>query len=162
MARKTKSRTSPSRGRTAAQNRKARHDYRIVETLEAGLMLKGSEVKSLREGRGSIGESYADVKNGEVFLRNAYIPEYDGAHIVTHKPRDDRKLLLHKREIAKLWDATQRKGMTVVPLSIYFNDRGIAKAEIAIAEGKKHYDKREAQKSKDWGRQKQRLLRDLG
>ena len=160
MARKKKPK-KPT-GQTAAQNRKARHDYHIVETLEAGLMLKGSEVKSLREGRASIGESYADVKDGEVYLRNAYIPEYDGAHIVTHKPRDERKLLLHKREIAKLWDATQRKGMTVVPLSIYFNDRGIAKAEIAIAEGKTHYDKREAQKSKDWGRQKQRLMRDLG
>ena len=159
MAKKKKSK-GPS-GQTAAQNRKARHDYHILETLEAGLILKGSEVKSLRGGRASIGEAYADVKNGEVFLRNAYIPEFEGAHIVSHKPRADRKLLLHKREIAKLWDATQRKGMTVVPLSIYFNDRGLAKAEIAIAEGKKHYDKREAQKTRDWNRQKQRLIRDL-
>ena len=124
-------------------------------------MLKGSEVKSLRGGRASIGESYANVKDGEIFLRNAYIPEFEGAHIVSHKPRADRKLLLHKREIAKLWDATQRKGMTVVPLSIYFNDHGLAKVEIAIAEGKKHYDRREAQKTKDWNRQKQRLIRDL-
>ena len=160
MARKKKKSTAS--GNTAAQNRKARHDYHIVETLEAGLMLKGSEVKSLREGRASIGESYADVRNGEVFLKNAYIPEYEGAHIESHKPRGDRKMLLHKREIAKLWDATQRKGMTVVPLSIYFNERGIAKAEIAIAEGKKHYDKRQTQKDRDWGRQKQRLLRDRG
>ena len=118
-------------------------------------------MKSLRGGRASIGEAYADVKNGEVFLRNAYIPEFEGAQIVSHKPRADRKLLLHKREIAKLWDATQRKGMTVVPLRIYFNDRGLAKAEIAIAEGKKYYDKRDAQKTKDWNRQKQRLIRDL-
>ncbi|MEK9725357.1 MAG: SsrA-binding protein SmpB [Rhodospirillaceae bacterium] len=159
MAQKKKGKLA---GRTAAQNRKARHDYHIVETLEAGLMLKGSEVKSLREGRASIGESYAEVKEGEVFLRNAYIPEYEGAHVVSHAPRAERKLLLHKREIAKLWDATQRKGMTVVPLAIYFNDRGIAKAEIAIAEGKKHYDKREATKARDWGRQKQRLMRDRG
>jgi len=161
MARKKK-KSSKAAGQTAAQNRKARHDYHIVETLEAGIMLKGSEVKSLRAGRASIGESYADVKEGEVYLRNAYIPEYDGAHIDTHTPRGDRKLLLHRREIVKLWDATQRKGMTVVPLSIYFNDRGIAKAEIAIAEGKKHYDKRQTQKERDWGRQKQRLMRDLG
>ena len=159
MAKKKKS-NGPI-GQTAAQNRKARHDYHILETLEAGLMLRGSEVKALRGGRASIGESYADVKDGEVFLHNAYIPEFEGAHIVSHKPRADRKLLLHKREIAKLWDATQRKGMTVVPLSIYFNDRGLAKAKLAIAEGKKHYDKREAQKTRDWNRQKQRLIRDL-
>ena len=146
----------------AAQNRKARHDYHIVETLEAGVMLSGSEVKSLRGGRASIGEAYAEVRDGEMFLKNAYIPEYDGAHVVTHKPRGDRKLLLHRREIAKLWDATQRKGMTVVPLKVYFNERGIAKVEIAIAEGKKHYDKRQSQKERDWGRQKQRLMRDLG
>lgn len=159
MARKSKKQPA---GRMAAQNRKARHDYHIVEKLEAGLVLTGSEVKSLRAGRASIGEAYADVKDGEIFLRNAYIPEYEGAHVVSHAPRGDRKLLLHKREIAKLWDATQRKGMTVVPLSIYFNERGIAKAEIAIAEGKKHYDKRQTQKDRDWGRQKQRLLRDRG
>jgi len=149
-------------GRYAAQNRKARHDYHILETLEAGLVLTGSEVKSLRAGRASIGESYADVTDGEIFLRNAYIPEYAGAHVVTHKPRAERKLLLRRREIARLWDATQRKGMTVVPLSIYFNERGIAKAEIAIAEGKKHYDKRQSQKDRDWGRQKARLMRDKG
>ena len=157
MATKKKKKTPD---RYAAQNRKARHDYHIVETLEAGLILTGSEVKSLRAGRASIGESYADVSDGQVFLRNAYIPEYDGAHIVTHQPRAERKMLLHRREIAKLWDATQRKGMTVVPLSIYFNDRGIAKAEIAIAEGKKHYDKRQSQKDRDWSRQKSRLMRN--
>jgi SsrA-binding protein len=159
MARK---KTKKSDGNIAAQNRKARHDYHIVETLEAGVMLSGTEVKSLRGGRASIGEAYAEVRDGEMFLKNAYIPEYDGAHVVTHKPRGDRKLLLHRREIAKLWDATQRKGMTVVPLKIYFNARGIAKVEIAIAEGKKHYDKRQSQKERDWGRQKQRLMRDLG
>ena len=160
MARKKKSKIS---GRQfAAQNRKARHDYRVVETLEAGLMLKGSEVKSLRGGRSSIGESYAEVRGEAVYLRNAYIPELENTHIESHKPRADRKLLLHKREIEKIWDATQRKGMTVVPISIYFNQRGIAKAEIAIAEGKKHYDKRESQKARDWGRQKQRLIRERG
>tara|TARA_Y100001934_G_scaffold231282_1_gene279341 strand:- start:283 stop:765 length:483 start_codon:yes stop_codon:yes gene_type:complete len=160
MAQKKKSKTSG--GRFAAQNRKARHDYHIVETLEAGLMLKGSEVKALRGGRSSIGESYAEVRSGAVYLRNAYIPELENTHIESHKPRADRKLLLHKREIEKIWDATQRKGMTVVPISIYFNQRGIAKAEIAIAEGKKHYDKRETQKARDWGRQKQRLIRERG
>ncbi len=160
MAQKKKP-TAPA-GRSAAQNRKARHDFHIVETLEAGIVLKGSEVKSLRGGRASIGESYADMRNGEVYLRNAYIPEFENTHIESHKPRADRKLLLKKREISKIWDATQRKGMTVVPLSIYFNKRGVAKAEIAIAEGKKHYDKRESQKARDWSRQKQRLMRDLG
>ena len=151
-----------SKGRFAAQNRKARYDYNILETLEAGLILQGSEVKSLRGGRASIGESYADIRDGEVYLRNAYIPEFENTHIESHKPRADRKLLLHRREIARIWDATQRKGMTVVPLSIYFNQRGMAKAEIAIAEGKKTFDKRESQKARDWGRQKQRLMRDLG
>ena len=160
MAQKKKSKAPAER--FAAQNRKARHDFHIVETLEAGILLKGSEVKSLRGGRASIGESYADMRNGEVYLRNAYIPEFKNTHIESHKPRADRKLLLKKREISKIWDATQRKGMTVVPLSIYFNKRGVAKAEIAIAEGKKHYDKRESQKARDWSRQKQRLMRDLG
>ena len=160
MAQKKKTRASAER--YAAQNRKVRYDYRIIETLEAGLILKGSEVKALRGGRASIGEAYADVRNGEVYLRNAYIPEFENTHIESHKPRADRKLLLHKREIAKLWDATQRKGMTVVPINIYFNQRGVAKAELGIAEGKKHFDKREVQKARDWGRQKQRLIRDLG
>ena len=160
MAQKKQSKAPAER--FAAQNRKARHDFYIVETLEAGIVLKGSEVKSLRGGRASIGESYADMRNGEVYLRNAYIPEFENTHIESHKPRADRKLLLKKREISKIWDATQRKGMTVVPLSIYFNKRGVAKAEIAIAEGKKHYDKRESQKARDWSRQKQRLLRDRG
>ncbi len=145
----------------AAQNRKARHDYHILETLEAGIMLMGGEVKSLRQGRASIGESFAGEKHGEIYLQNAYIPEYS-AGAVGHEPRGPRKLLLHRREISKLLGAVQRKGMTLVPLKLYFNQRGIAKVELAIAEGKRQYDKRQTEKSRDWGRQKDRLLRERG
>lgn len=143
----------------AAQNRRARHNYAILETLEAGIVLKGTEVKSLREGRASIGESYASEENGELYLINAHIPEYaKGAF--SHNPRDPRKLLLHKREIARLLIAIQRKGQTVVPLSIYFNDRGIAKVQLALAQGKQYHDKREHQKKQDWKRQQARLMRE--
>jgi len=146
-------------GNIAAQNRKARHDYTILETFEAGIMLKGTEVKSLREGRASIGEAFASDKDGELFLNNAYIPEYSSGTF-GHSPRDPRKLLLHKREIAKIMIAIQRKGMTVVPLSIYFNERGLAKVQLAMAQGKQHHDKREASKKHDWDRQKARLMRE--
>lgn len=146
-------------GNIAAQNRRARHHYTILETFEAGIMLKGTEVKSLREGRASIGEAFASEKDGELFLNNAYIPEYSSGTF-GHNPRDPRKLLLHKREIAKIIIAIQRKGMTVVPLSIYFNDRGLAKVQLAMAQGKQHHDKREAAKKHDWDRQKARLLRE--
>jgi len=145
-------------GNVAAQNRRARHNYAILETFEAGIMLKGTEVKSLREGRASIGEAYASDQHGELFLLNAYIPEYSSGTF-GHRPRDPRKLLLHRREIAKLMIAIQRKGQTVVPLSIYFNDRGMAKVELALAQGKQHHDKRESQKKHDWDRQKARILR---
>ncbi|MAH83616.1 MAG: SsrA-binding protein [Rhodospirillaceae bacterium TMED8] len=147
-------------GKIAAQNRRARHDYFILETLEAGLMLKGSEVKSLREGRASITEAYATEEKGELWLRNAYIPEYSGASTFSHEPRSARKLLVHHREVTKLNAATQRKGMTLVPLKIYFNPRGIAKLLIGVAEGKKNHDKRHALKERDWGRQKARLMRE--
>ena len=148
-------------GNVAAQNRRARHDYLIHETIEAGIMLRGSEVKSLREGRGSIGEAYAAEEHGELWLRNAFIPEYAGTNkAFTHEPRSPRKLLVHRRELAKLAAAQQRKGMTLVPLKIYFNERGIAKVLLGLGEGKKHHDKREASKERDWGRQKARLLRD--
>ena len=143
----------------AAQNRRARHNYAILETFEAGIMLKGTEVKSLREGRASIGEAFASDKHGELYLTNAYIPEYSSGTF-SHSPRDPRKLLLHKREIAKIMIAIQRKGLTVIPLSIYFNERGLAKVQLALAQGKQHHDKREADKKHDWDRQKSRLLRE--
>lgn len=158
MATKTKRKL----GAAIAQNRKARRDYHIVETFEAGIMLLGTEVKSLRAGRASITEAYAADKDGELYLFNASISEYQSAGIAAHEPRAPRKLLLHKREIAKLLAAVNRKGMTLVPLSIYFNDRGIAKVQLALAEGKQKRDKRQDEKTRDWNRQKARLLRDKG
>ncbi len=149
-------------GRLAAQNRKARRDYTIGETLEAGIVLKGTEVKSLRQGRVSIGEAYAAEKDGELYLNNAYIPEYAASGSAGHEPRAARKLLLHRRQINKLMGAINRKGMTVVPLSLYFNKRGIAKVELALALGKRKTDKRQAVKKRDWDRQKARLLRNKG
>jgi len=150
------------RGAAIAQNRKARRDYSIVETFEAGIMLLGTEVKSLRAGRASIGESYAAEEGGALHLINAYIPEYASAGIASHAPRGPRKLLLRKREIAKLLAAINRKGMTLVPLSIYFNDRGLAKVELALAEGKHSRDKRQDDKNRDWQRDKARLMRGKG
>lgn len=149
-------------GNVAAQNRRARHDYHIEETVEAGIVLKGSEVKSLRQGRASIGEAYATEEQGELWLRNAYIPEYAGAASFGHEPRSPRKLLVHRRELAKLLAAQQRKGMTLVAMKIYFNERGIAKVLLGLGEGKKHHDKRETTKQRDWGRQKARLMREKG
>ena len=149
-------------GRLAAQNRKARRDYTIGETLEAGIVLKGTEVKSLRQGRASIGEAYAAEKDGELYLNNAYIPEYAASGSAGHEPRAARKLLLHRRQINKLMGAINRKGMTVVPLSLYFNKRGIAKVELALALGKRKTDKRQVVKQRDWDREKARLLRNKG
>ena len=146
-------------GRLAAQNRKARRDYTIEETFEAGIVLLGSEVKSLRQGRASIGAAYAAEKGGELYLNTAYIPEYAASGGSGHEPRGARKLLMHRRQINKLMGAINRKGMTVVPLSLYFNARGRAKIELAIATGKRKYDKRAAEKERDWKRNKQRLLR---
>ena len=148
--------------RIAADNRRARFNYEIGQTFEAGLSLFGTEVKSLREGRSNITDSYAGEKDGEMWLYNAYIPEYLQANRFNHQPRRPRKLLLHKREISRLIGAVQREGMTVVPLRIYFNDNGKAKVEIALARGKKLHDKRETAKKRDWGREKARLLRDRG
>ncbi len=146
--------------KVAAQNRKARFDYFIEETLEAGIVLTGTEVKALRTGGTSINESYAGVKAGEILLFNAHIPEYAQAHgKLQHEVRRARKLLLHKKQAAKLIGAVQRKGTTIVPLSIYFNDRGIAKVELGIASGKKKHDKREAIKDRDWKKEKSRLLK---
>ena len=150
-------------GNIVAQNRKARHDYAIVEDVEAGIMLTGTEVKSLRSGRGNLMDAYAADEGGELYLYNANIPVYEQAATVSsHEPRRKRKLLLHKREIDKLSGAVNRKGMTLIPLAIYFNKRGIAKVQLALAEGKHQYDKRESAKARDWGRQKARLMRDKG
>jgi SsrA-binding protein len=148
--------------RVAAENRKARHNYFIDETLEAGLMLVGTEVKSLREGRADIGESYASEQGGEIFLLNAYIPEYAAGNRFNHEPRRPRKLLLRRREVDRLREQVGRQGATVVPLRVYFNERGIAKVLLGFARGKRQHDKRQTVKERDWNRQKQRLLRDRG
>ncbi|MFO1057781.1 MAG: SsrA-binding protein SmpB [Dongiaceae bacterium] len=149
-------------GRLAAQNRKARHDYFIEDTFEAGVMLLGTEVKALRQGRASIGEAFAGEQGGELFLFNAYIPEYEAANRDNHPPRRPRKLLLRRREVDKLIGSVRREGMTVVPLSIYFNERGIAKVQLGLAKGKRKVDKRESEKEREWGRNKARLMRNKG
>jgi SsrA-binding protein len=149
--------------KTVALNRRARFDYFIEDTLEAGIVLTGTEVKSLREGQASVNESYASVEGSEIFLVNAYIPEYNKAHVkMQHEVRRPRKLLLHKTQMNKLIGAVQRKGTTLIPLSIYFNKRGIAKVELGIATGKKQHDKRETIKTRDWQREKSRIMRDKG
>jgi SsrA-binding protein len=146
--------------KTVAQNRKARHNYFIEETLEAGLMLVGSEVKSLRGGRASIAEAFAVEREGELYLINANIPEYEAANRFNHTPKRPRKLLLRKREVERLRGRINREGMTVVPLSIYFNRRGIAKCQLGIAKGKRMIDKRETIKQRDWQREQARVLRE--
>ncbi len=143
----------------AAQNRKARHNYTILEEWEAGIVLLGTEVKSLRTGKATITESYADIQDGEIVLLNSYIPEYTKTTKgMNHAPRRPRKLLLHKREIKKLTGKVEQQGLTLVPLSLYFNRRGIAKVKLALAQGKTKYDKRETIKKRDWERQKSRLM----
>jgi len=146
----------------AAQNRRARPDYFIEDTVEAGVMLLGTEVKSLRAGRASIAESFAAQQGDGLYLVNAYIPEYEAANRFNHAPKRARKLLLHRRELGRLLGAVQRDGMTLVPLSIYFNARGIAKVQLGLAKGKRKGDKREAEKQRDWSRDRARLLRDRG
>lgn len=143
-----------------AENRRARYDYAIEDDLECGIVLMGSEVKSLRGGMANIAESYASVEEGELWLTNAYIPRYEPARQWGHEERRRRKLLVGRRELARLWSATQREGMTIVPLVMYFNDKGLVKLKIAIARGKKLHDKRATEATRDWNRQKQRLLRD--
>ena len=145
-----------------AENRRARFDYAIDTVYEAGIALTGTEVKSLRFGEGSIAESYADVNDTGVWLINSNIPEFSHGNRFNHEPRRPRKLLLHEREINKLHGAVAREGMTLVPLSIYFNGKGRAKVELALAKGKKTHDKREAVKERDWKREQARLLRDRG
>jgi SsrA-binding protein len=150
-------------GRTiVADNRKARFNYQIGETFEAGLQLVGTEVKSLRQARATIAESYVSPERGEIWLINANIPIYLQANRFNHEPKRPRKLLLNKRQIFKLMGAVEREGMTIVPLRLYFNERGMAKVEIAIAQGKKLHDKRETEKKRDWAREKGRLMRDKG
>ncbi|MGB5091792.1 MAG: SsrA-binding protein SmpB [Parvibaculum sp.] len=148
--------------RIIADNRKARFNYAITDTLEAGLMLTGSEVKSLRGGQGSLNDAYAQAKGGELFLLNAYIPVYMQANQFNHETRRPRKLLLHKREIEKLSTAIQRQGMTVVPLKMYFTEKGRVKVEIGLGQGKKLADKRETIKARSWERDKARLMREKG
>ena len=148
--------------KVVAENRKARFNYFIEDVFEAGLALQGTEVKSLRSGEGSIAESYAEVKGGQVWLVNANIPEFSHGNRHNHEPKRPRKLLLHEREINKMFGAVERKGMTLVPLSVYFNSRGRAKVELALAKGKQAHDKRQTIKDRDWKRDKARLLRDRG
>ena len=145
-----------------AENRKARFNYAIEDTIEAGIALTGTEVKSIRNGKTTIAESYADPKNGEIWLINANIPEYLQANRFNHEPKRPRKLLLHKKQINKLMGAVDREGMTLIPLKLYFNERGRAKLLLAVAKGKKLHDKRESEKKRDWGREKGRLLRARG
>lgn len=148
--------------KTVAENRRARHEYFLEEFFEAGIALTGTEVKSLRFGEGSIAESYAEVKDDQVWLVNANVPEFSHGNRFNHEPKRPRKLLLHEREINKLRAGVQREGMTLIPLSIYFNGRGRAKVELALARGKKMHDKRETAKERDWKREQGRLLRDRG
>jgi len=145
-----------------AENRRARFDYAIESDLEVGIVLQGSEVKSLRQGQSNIADSYAAVEDGQLWLVAAYIAPYSQAKTWGHEERRKRKLLCSKREVARLWNASQREGMTLVPLVMYFNDRGIVKLKIGIAKGKKVADKRETSAKRDWNRQKQRILKQNG
>jgi len=145
-----------------AENRRARFDYYIEDTFEAGIALTGTEVKSLRFGEGSIAESYAEIRGNEAWLVNSNVPEFSHGNRFNHEPKRPRKLLLHEREIARLQGAVERKGMTLVPLSVYFNSRGRAKVELALARGKNAADKRHTIKERDWKREQARIMRDRG
>src|SRR5947209_12019808 len=148
--------------KVVADNRKARFNYSIEDSIEAGVALTGTEVKSIRSGKATIGEAYADPRDGEIWLINANIPEYLQANRFNHAPKRPRKLLLHKKQINKLIGAVEREGMTLVPLKLYFNEKGRAKIELALARGKKLYDKREVQKKRSWERERGRLMRQKG
>ena len=154
--------TDNPRFRIAADNRKARYNFEIVDAIEAGLVLTGTEVKALRGGKATIAESYATIENGELMLVNSYIPEYLQANRFNHEPKRPRKLLASKKQIARFAQAIEREGMTLIPLKVYFNEKGRAKIEVAIAKGKKLHDKRESEKERDWKREQGRLLRDRG
>ncbi len=153
---------SETKRNVVAQNRRARFDYFIEDTMEAGLVLTGSEVKSLRAGKASIAEAYATEEGGELWLINSHIPEYSGAKHFGHAPRRHRKLLMHKREVERLSGQIKREGVTLVPLEVYFNERGVAKLALGLARGKKKVDKRETIKQRDWQRDKARLMREKG
>ena len=148
--------------KAVAENRKARYNYEVLETFEAGIQLVGTEVKSLRAGQANIAESYAAPEGDGLYLINSSIPVYTQGNRFNHEERRRRKLLLHRREIDKLTQAVQREGLTIVPLKLYFNDRGIAKLQLALARGKKNVDKRETEKKRTWQREKARVLRDRG
>jgi SsrA-binding protein len=162
IATMSKQKKTDGGGKTVAENRKARFSYEVMDTYEAGLALTGTEVKSLREGHANIQESYATVEGGEIWLINSYLPEYREGNRFNHEPRRRRKLLLNKREMARLAEGVEREGMTMVPLKIYFNERGRAKLLLAIARGKKLHDKRETEKKRDWSREKSRLMKERG
>ena len=161
MAKKVDEATKAN-NRVVATNRRARHNYAILETFEAGVALMGTEVKSLRDGTASLADAFATVDDGEIWLRNLHIPEYHHGSWTNHTPRRNRKLLLHRKQIDKLIGAVQRDGRTIVPVRLYLNEAGKAKLEIALAKGKKLHDKREATAERDWARDKARLLRDRG
>jgi SsrA-binding protein len=148
--------------KTVAENRRARYEFYIEDVFEAGIALAGTEVKALRQGEGSIAEAYAEVKDGQIWLVNANIPEFSHGNRFNHEPKRPRKLLLHERQIDKMGSAVARQGMTLVPLSIYFNDKGRAKVELAIGKGKKLHDKRETEKARDWKRDAARIMRERG
>ena len=145
-----------------AENRRARYDYAIEDDIECGIILMGSEVKAMRVGQTNIAESYAMVENGELWLTNSYVAKYDPARQFGHEERRKRKLLVRNKELARLWSATQRDGMTIVPLVMYFNDKGLVKLKIATAKGKQNHDKRATEAKRDWDRQKARVMRDHG
>ncbi len=153
---------APLPEKIAAQNRKARHDYFIESTLEAGIVLTGTEVKSLRDGGAQITDAHAQERGGELWLLNAHIPEFRGGNRMNHEPLRPRKLLVHKREMERLIGAVTRDGMTLIPLKLYFNSQGRAKVELALGKGKKKQDKRETIKERDWQREKGRLMRARG
>ena len=155
MAKKKKSNLN-----IVANNRKARHNYFIISNVEAGIVLRGTEIKSIRTGRSSIDESYASEEDGELFLINSYIPEYQSASYNQHETRRSRKLLLNKKELVKMINSVNREGATIVPLSLYFNKRGILKVDLGLAKGKRQYDKRQTNKDRDWKRNQARIMRN--
>jgi SsrA-binding protein len=154
--------SEPSKRKLIAENRRARYDYFLDDAVEAGLVLTGTEVKSLRQGRANIAESYAAVEGREIVLINADIPPYGQANRFNHEPRRPRKLLLSRRQIDRMIGAVQREGRTIIPVKLYFNDKGLAKLEVALAKGKKVHDKRETEAARDWQRDKARLMRERG
>jgi len=154
--------TTGVKAKIVAENRRARYEYFIDDVVEAGIALAGTEVKALRQGEGSIAESYAELKDGQMWLVNANIPEFSHGNRFNHEPKRPRKLLLHARQISKMNGAVTRQGMTLIPLMIYFNDRGMAKVELALAKGKKLHDKRDTEKARDWKRDAARIMRERG